>query len=107
MKAELNSSTQTFVAVQAYTEAGPGDLSRKVLAQNRLNPVPKVLLTTDKLEILDIDKNFFQDIPVGYLNVVTATFSSYDHSVYWFNEGNELLVFNIETECKSKRVSFR
>ena len=52
-------------SIQAYTDAGAGKLSRRVQSDtNYINPVSKLLLASgEKLQVLDIDRNYLQLIP--------------------------------------------
>ncbi len=52
-------------SVQAYTDAGAGKASRKVQTDtNYINPVSRLLLASgEKLQVLDIDRNYLQPIP--------------------------------------------
>jgi hypothetical protein len=95
---ELDKSTISF-SVQAYTSAGPGLGSTKVGISSgggsgSSHSVPKLLLTSaDKIEVLDIDRKERTGISLGYIApILTAGFLASDETLFWFNEGQDLMM---------------
>jgi hypothetical protein len=93
----LQPSASYQFAVQAYTDAGAGALSRKISSGTEYsNPLPKLFITSqDSLDILDIDKNHVEKLPLGYLAPASACFLYSDQTAFWLNDGNDLFMSKI------------
>ncbi|ODM95791.1 Proto-oncogene tyrosine-protein kinase ROS [Orchesella cincta] len=103
----LAPNSKYYFAIQAYTDTGAGNLSTKVLADTSYNtPVPRLMLVSaEKLQILDIDRNDMEPIPLGYLSPLTATHFESEDTVFWFNEGQDLLWSKLGSTNKSRILS--
>lgn len=83
-------------SVQAYNSAGAGPGSKQVGASSSGHVASRLLLTCpDKLELLDVDRNAKVGISLGYVAPISAGFLGVDNAIYWFNEGQDLMVAKV------------
>lgn len=99
-------NTQYHFEVQAYTSAGAGSMSKKVLVDTGFtSPLPKLFITAvDKIEILDIDRNNLEQLNVGFVSPISATYVALDEAVFWFNEGQDLMMTRGSSKNNKSRI---
>ncbi|XP_070506786.1 proto-oncogene tyrosine-protein kinase ROS isoform X3 [Chironomus tepperi] len=105
----LKKDTHYIFEVQAYTEVGDGNSSESIYIRTDAHlerPVPKILVSTQE-EILEVDLDLQQSKLLQSTRnpIVAFTHIAHEQKLYWFDDNNELISYNIETRESIKLIS--
>lgn len=105
----LKKDTNYMFEVQAYTEVGDGNISESIYVRTDVNlerPIPKILVSTQE-DILEVDLDLQQSKLLQSTRnpIVAFTHIAHEQKLYWFDDNNELISYNIETRESTKLIS--
>lgn len=104
---DLKKDDRYTFEVLAYTSVGEGNLSEPVYVETtHERPLPKVLVSTQE-EILEVDLDQQQSKLLQSTRnpVVAITHIAHEQKLFWFDENNDLLSYQIERRLKTKLIS--
>lgn len=104
---DLRKDDRYTFEVLAYTSVGEGNISEPVYVETtHERPVPKVLVSTQE-EIIEVDLDQQQSIMLQSTRnpVVTLAHIAHEQKLFWFDENNDLVSYQIESRLKTKLIS--
>lgn len=104
---DLKKDDRYTFEVLAYTSVGEGNISEPVYVETtHERPIPKVLVSTQE-EIIEVDLDQQQSKMLQSTRnpVVALTHIAHEQKLFWFDENNDLVAYQIESRLKTKLIS--